>query len=60
VDLTPQAPNVGGHPAEIEHFVNSIRTNTEPISPVEDGLAVLKMLDAVYRSGESGKAITIT
>lgn len=60
VDLTPRAPNVGGHPGEIAHFVQCIRTNTQPISTAEDGLLVLKMLDAIYRSGESGKAVTIT
>ncbi|HRU24905.1 MAG TPA: Gfo/Idh/MocA family oxidoreductase [Candidatus Latescibacteria bacterium] len=60
VDLTPRAPNIGGHPAEIAHFVQCIRTNTQPLSTAEDGLLVMKMLDAIYRSGESGKAVTIT
>ena len=56
VDLTPQPPKVNGHEGEMAHFINCIRTGTEPISTAEDGLNVQKMLDGIYRSAEKGRS----
>lgn len=58
-DLLPVAPRINGHEQEIVHFISCIRESRAPISGARDGLAVQKMLDAIYRSGESGKPITI-
>ena len=54
VDISPQAPNIGGHDAEIKHFIECIQEGKQPISTAEQGLHVLQILDAVYRSAASG------
>jgi len=59
VDVTPQAPSVNGHEAEIAHFVDCIITGREPISTADDGLNVQKMLDGIYRSSETGTIVTL-
>ena len=59
VDLTPSASKIGGYEAEIAHFVECIRNDTQPLSTAEDGLFIQKMLDAVYRSGEAAKPVSI-
>jgi len=59
-DLIPSAPRINGHEQEIVHFISCIRESRAPISGARDGLAVQKMLDAIYRSGESGKPISIS
>lgn len=58
-DVLPTAPKVPGHEGEITHFVNCMRTGSRPLSSARDGLAVQKMLDAIYRSGSTGKPVTI-
>jgi len=40
----------------IEHFVRCIREDGRPIVTPEQGLAVLKMIEALYRSAASGKS----
>ncbi|MBB6730004.1 Gfo/Idh/MocA family protein [Cohnella zeiphila] len=45
--------------AEIDHFVASVREGQEPISPVEDGVEVMKMLRAVYESAEKGSEVRL-
>ncbi|UCH36281.1 MAG: Gfo/Idh/MocA family oxidoreductase [Armatimonadota bacterium] len=59
IDMAPAAPNVSGHEMEAIHFVECIRGRAEPIAPGEDGLTVQRMLDAIYRSGNTGKEVAI-
>lgn len=61
VNIKPQIPHglPGGHDAEIIHFVDSIRSGKQPISTAEQGLHVLQILDAIYRSAESGHEVVI-
>jgi predicted dehydrogenase len=44
---------------EFEHFVRCIREDRPSISPPEQGLTMLKMLEAIYLSQRSGKAVAI-
>jgi predicted dehydrogenase len=44
---------------EIEHFIECIKENKEPIVTGEHGLIVMKMLLAIYKSAEIGKAVEI-
>ncbi len=62
VDITPTIPEQegGGHEGGIAHFVDCIRTGKQPIPTAEQGLHVLQILDAIYRSAESGHEVTIT
>ena len=40
-------------------WIECIRTGRKPMSPGEDGVAIQKMLDGIYKSAEAGKEVTI-
>jgi len=42
---------------EIDHFIECVRFGRTPISPVEDGVELMKILCAVYESSEQGSEI---
>jgi len=49
-----------GHVAEMEHFVETIASGTDPeMNTVEQGLAVQRIIDGIYRSSESGRAVQV-
>lgn len=43
----------------VGHFVDCLTSKTECISPGSDGLRIMKILDAAYKSAASGKAVNI-
>ncbi len=45
---------------ETAHFVECVRENREPIATVDQGLEILRILDAVYRSAAEGREIVLT
>lgn len=52
-------PAMGRHNA-VMHFVDClVDSNVKMISPATDGLRIMKILDAAYKSAESGKAVNI-
>ncbi|MCC3376186.1 Gfo/Idh/MocA family protein [Cohnella sp. REN36] len=62
VNVSPQTDNKGfnfakAFQAEIDLFVSAVLEGKEPISPVEDGVEITKILRAVYESAEQGKEI---
>ena len=59
VDITPGFPNQSGHIMEIKHFVDCIVNGTELISTGEHGLEITRILDAIYKSAETGKEIAL-
>ncbi|MBM3492703.1 MAG: Gfo/Idh/MocA family oxidoreductase [Armatimonadetes bacterium] len=59
-DITPAFPNVSGHEAEIAHFVECIVENKQPIATAEQALDVMKILDGIYRSAETGESVALT
>jgi predicted dehydrogenase len=52
------SPSMGRVEA-VQHFVDSIANGTEPCSPIADGLALMEMLDAIYKSAEDGAPVTV-
>lgn len=63
INLLPQVDNKGfqfpkAFQAEVDHFIECIQEGKEPISPVEDGVEMMKILCGVYESAETGKEIT--
>ncbi len=62
VEVAPVLPKVGrgGYDHEVAIFIDSIRTGTPPPATVEQGLAVLRIIDALYRSAEAGREIVIS
>lgn len=45
--------------AEINHFIDCVLTGKPCKSPAEDGVAIMKILDAVYKSAEIGHEVEI-
>jgi predicted dehydrogenase len=60
VDVTPvMVPPTKGFELEINDFVNAVANNTPVPIPVEQGLAVSQIIDALYKSGETGREVEI-
>jgi len=62
LNVEPQVNSKGFHfsqafQAEIDHFVNCVQTGSEPISPVEDGVEIMKILRGIYESAATGKEV---
>ena len=45
--------------AEMHHFVDCCLNGTKCIAPAKDGLEIMKILDAIYKSGEAGHEIIL-
>ena len=62
VNMTPAGIRIdesGLFVREIAHFVDCIQNGTPCISPAEDGLDILRILTAVYRSAETGHEVLL-
>ncbi|MFH1006607.1 MAG: Gfo/Idh/MocA family oxidoreductase [Candidatus Latescibacterota bacterium] len=60
LDVTPvHLPQVKTHHREIELFIEAIRNDSEVPVPGEQGLEVMKMLDAIYESSEKNREVKI-
>ncbi|CAM4035770.1 Gfo/Idh/MocA family oxidoreductase [Cohnella lubricantis] len=62
LNVTPQVDHAGfdfraAFQGEIDHFVDCVREGREPISPVEDGVEIMKILCGVYESARLGREI---
>lgn len=44
---------------EIDHFIECVQTGKEPVSPVEDGVEIMKILRAIYESAAKGVEIQL-
>lgn len=62
-DVTPQTTNLkGGNDlfvAEMAHFVDCALNGTKCAASAEDGIVVMKILDAIYKSAQTGHEVTI-
>ena len=60
VDATPAfLPAARMHEAEIRAFVQAVRNDTEVVVTGEQGLMVTEILDAIYRSAEEGREVSL-
>jgi predicted dehydrogenase len=62
LNILPQTDNpsmdiTGSFHNEINHFVECCRSGQTPISPVEDGVEIMKILCGVYESAAQGREI---
>jgi predicted dehydrogenase len=62
VNVTPQIDHPefdfeGAFRNEIDHFVKSCRGEAETLSPVEDGVELMKILCGIYESSAKGAEI---
>ena len=44
---------------QARHFIDCIRSNKKPPVPLDDGITVMKMLDAIYKSAKIGRSVPI-
>ena len=45
---------------EINHFVDCVKNGTPCIAPAEDGVVLMKILDAIYESARTGHEVVIS
>lgn len=62
LNVAPQIDHLGFNFAaafqnEIDHFVECCQTDKQTLAPVEDGVEIMKILNAVYESAEKGKEV---
>jgi predicted dehydrogenase len=59
VDYNFKTDNFETHHAEIAHFVDCIQNGTQLISPAQDAVEIMKILDALYKSAETGSEVRL-
>ena len=60
LNITPAfLPGQDAFQYKVQHFLDCVRTGCACEAPAEDGLVVQKMLDAIYRSAVTGRAVAI-
>ena len=59
IKLKKKLDTVNGFTNEFEHFIACIKGEAECISPAEDGIVMMKILDAIYESARTGEAVKI-
>ncbi|MGG3282225.1 Gfo/Idh/MocA family protein [Paenibacillus solani] len=64
VNIQPQTDNKGfdfdaAFQSEVNHFISSIENGTTPLSPVEDGVEIMKILCGIYESAEKGAEVLL-
>ncbi|MFB9278478.1 Gfo/Idh/MocA family protein [Cohnella cellulosilytica] len=62
LNVTPQTDHPGFHlesafQNEIDHFVDCVLNDRQPLSPVSDGVEMMKILCGIYESAEKGEEI---
>jgi len=44
---------------EIRNFIDVIKGDAEPVTPIEDGVYIMEVMDALYQSARQGKPVEI-
>jgi predicted dehydrogenase len=57
--VKPNFVTRGGHEQAVAHFVKSIQTDCPPEASGEHGLALMKIIDALYASAELGREVAV-
>jgi len=45
--------------AEMDHFIDCVANGTKCIAPAEDGVTIMKILDAIYESAKTGHEVIL-
>ncbi|MFD0589902.1 Gfo/Idh/MocA family protein [Paenibacillus sp. GCM10027627] len=64
VNIHPQTDHAGFHMEsafqnEIDHFIENVQQGTTPISPVQDGVQLMRMLCGIYESAAQGREVSL-
>jgi predicted dehydrogenase len=46
--------------AEMDHFSTCVQTNTEPLTPGEEGLKDMRIITAIYEAARTGRTVKLT
>ena len=46
--------------AEIDHFIQCVRKQKEPVTSGKEALGVMKIMDAMYESASTGKEVDVS
>ncbi|MBE7052671.1 MAG: Gfo/Idh/MocA family oxidoreductase [Ruminococcaceae bacterium] len=55
----PKALDISGHAFQIQDFIDAVINKTEPMIPLEDGFRAVEVINAVYSSSKTGKAVVL-
>lgn len=60
-DIHPKFPktNVSAHAANLNHFIDVLKGRCEPIFKPEQGVDMIKILSAIYKSASNGKEVRL-
>lgn len=60
IDILPKVKNVTAWGQnETRHFINCVKNNLEPMSPPEQAVKMMQIIDATYASAASGREVII-
>jgi predicted dehydrogenase len=64
LNITPQTDSESasfskGIQNEIDHFVDCVLLGNQPLSPVQDGVEIMKILCGIYESARAGREIRL-
>jgi len=59
MDITPHASQLDGYSGETQHFVSCVVKGKQPISPGSQSVVIMDMLDAIYKSAATGRAVPV-
>lgn len=49
----------GMYTRQMEHYINSVKTRKEPVPGMAEGLIILRIVDAAYKSSETGEVVNL-
>lgn len=58
-DLVPKQSEIHGHYSNISHFVDVVLEGAEPCFKPQQGIDMIKILSAIYKSAETGKEVIL-
>jgi len=59
LEVKPTLPNTNAFAGEVAHFVDCVQRKKKPIASAEQGVQLMQMMDAMYRSADSGREVRI-
>jgi predicted dehydrogenase len=58
-DIRPEVAENNAYHEEVRHFAACLRGEERPISPAGQGVTVMRMIEAIYLSAESGREVRL-
>lgn len=49
----------GMYTRQMEHYIHSVKTRQEPVPGMTEGLIILRIVDAAYKSSETGEVVNL-